>query len=78
MNPTVFLPAALDVDFLHGWPLCSGDVLGSFSQSADEEELLSDWFCVNPGLVSPGQVLSDPGAINLYHFTTFPPSCYFL
>lgn len=47
-------------------------------QSAEEEELLSDWFCVNPGLVSPGQVLSDPEAINLYHFTTFPPSCYFL
>lgn len=23
------LPAALDVDFLRGWQLCSGDVLGS-------------------------------------------------
>lgn len=35
-------------------------------QSAEEEELLSDCFCVNLGLVSPGQVLSDPEAVNLY------------
>lgn len=56
----------------------SPGVHGDSPQSAEEKELLSDWFCVKPGLVSPGQVLSDPEAVNLYHFTTFPPSCYFL
>lgn len=36
-------------------------------QSAEEEELLSDWFCISVGLVSPGQVLSEPEAVNLCH-----------
>lgn len=45
----------------------SPGVLEDSPQSAEKEELLSDCLGVNLGLVSPGRILSDPEAINLYH-----------
>lgn len=45
----------------------SPGVLEDSPQSAEKEKLLSDCLGVNLGVLSPGRILSDPEAINLYH-----------